>query len=263
MLNAVISLMGGGFGPYTSAFRDVVISRGGNLTSSELIHLNKFELSMGLDLSEFDRLWIHGLSNNIAARTSFVNPLSTIITAVNSPTFTSNLGYTSNGSTSYLDSNYNLLSSSFKFSRNDASLGVYINTATSGTRTEIGATGGGGGFTQIFGNRYGSSTEVYANDNGASVSASIVNSKGLTVALRSSGTSQAFVKNGTFLNTASVPSSPLSNLNLYILARNANGSANLHSLNTISLSFLASSAVNQLNFYNAVQTLGTSIGWAV
>ena len=100
---------GGGvsYGAYTTAFNTQVLAAGGSLTPSELSALTLFETSMGADMAEFDRLWIHGLSNQIAARTSFVNPTSTPLTEVNSPTWTAYQGYKGNGTTSYLNLNYN------------------------------------------------------------------------------------------------------------------------------------------------------------
>ena len=97
----------GGASPFTTAFKAAVISNGGTLTATEEGYLKTFETSMGSDLLEFDRLWIHGLSNEIAAKTSFVNPLSTAATAINLPTFTPSEGFQGNGATNYIDTNYN------------------------------------------------------------------------------------------------------------------------------------------------------------
>ena len=58
---------GGGvsYGAYTTAFNTQVLAAGGSLTPSELSALTLFETSMCSDMAEFDRLWIHGLSNQI------------------------------------------------------------------------------------------------------------------------------------------------------------------------------------------------------
>ena len=138
-------MMGGGLviGPKTLAYSTVVTSRGGSLTANELLYLTTFETSLGSNLDEFDRLWIHGLNNDVAARTSFVNPSSTIITAVNSPTFTANQGYQGNGSTSYLNTNYNPSTQGVKYTLSNASGFAYIGNNVIETRVAFGSLGSG------------------------------------------------------------------------------------------------------------------------
>jgi hypothetical protein len=52
-------------------------------------------------------------------------------TAVNSPTFTSNEGFQGNGTSSYIDTNYNPLTSGVNFTLNDACIGGVKNITTS------------------------------------------------------------------------------------------------------------------------------------
>jgi hypothetical protein len=54
------------------------------------------------------------------------------MTAVNSPTFTSNQGFQGNGTSSYIDTNYNPLIDSVNLSQNDASSFSYIYSGSSG-----------------------------------------------------------------------------------------------------------------------------------
>jgi hypothetical protein len=49
-------------------------------------------------------------------------------TAINSPTFTSNEGFTGNGTSSYIDSNYNPNTSGVNYTLNDASISIWNNT---------------------------------------------------------------------------------------------------------------------------------------
>ena len=55
------------------------------------------------------------------------NPTGTKATLVNSPTFTSNAGFTGNGTSSYIDTNYNP-SGSLNYKLNDASRYIYVKT---------------------------------------------------------------------------------------------------------------------------------------
>lgn len=50
-------------------------------------------------------------------------------TAINSPTFTSNSGFTGNGTSAYMDTNFNPSTSGVNFIRDDASIYVYVKTA--------------------------------------------------------------------------------------------------------------------------------------
>src|ERR1700739_558485 len=84
----------------------------------------------------FDGLWIFatptGCQTN--AKINIVNPTSTLITEVNSPTWTANQGYNGNGTSSYLNLNYNP-SSGTNFTSNSNSFGTYsrININTGNT----------------------------------------------------------------------------------------------------------------------------------
>jgi hypothetical protein len=253
---------GSAFGPYTTAFQATVVSRGGSLTANELTYLTTFENSVGSDLEEFDRLWIHGLSNEIAARTSFVNPNSTIITAVNSPTFIPSVGYQGNGTTSYLNTNFNTKTQSLKFNFRNCSMGVYIN--------QVDTIGGSliGQIDSLNSNalyRFSPDSYAYLNYAGGAGSVKTDNGIGLIAAYKDNLTQQFYVKNG-FVNLPNTCTGSLNNIddNLGIFCRYYLGlGISPFSNSKISLSFVSSGALNQTIFYNSVQTLGTSIGWAV
>jgi hypothetical protein len=58
-------------------------------------------------------------------------------TAVNSPTFTTNVGFQGNGTSSYIDSNYNASTSGVNYLQNDWSFGWYMATRDALVGTEI------------------------------------------------------------------------------------------------------------------------------
>lgn len=258
-INRRVVFSGNRIGPYTSAFKTVVESRGGSLTASELIYLTTFENSLGADIIEFDRLWIHGLSNSIAARNSFVNPSSTIITEVNSPTFTANQGYTGNSATMALETNYNLLSQSVKYTQDSSSGFAYTRVNINGAGLALGAYSAPN-ISAAFYPRFGGNNIFYNNANaGVDGIASVSDSLGLFSVVRTNSTDITAYKRGVNIGTMSRTSVSLINDSPYIL-----GCKGLSlSGNQISLSGFGSGAINQSNFYNAVQALGTSIGWAV
>lgn len=256
-------MMGGSLvlGPKTLAYSTVVTSRGGSLTTNELLYLTTFETSVGSDISEFDRLWIHGLSDSVAARTSFVNPSSTILTAVNSITFTAGIGYQGNGINQYLDTNFNPSTQGVKYTLNNASIGIYSRTNLSATQLEIGLVSAAN--QSILDIRDGDTFYSGLNEPGTNISSSNTDSRGFFVGNRFASNSVNQLKNGVVTKTGTNASNVIPSLNVYLGCINVNNAANLFSTRQFSFSFLGSSNINQLNFYNAVQALGTSIGWAV
>ena len=241
---------------------DQVTANGGTLTVNEKTYINTFITALGTDFAEFDRLWIHGLSNSVAARTSIANPTSTMITAVNSPTFTASQGYTGNDVNSYLESNFNPSIGTNKYTRNSCSFGIYSLTNTNESAVDIGLYDGN--FTQIRA-REGGLTYVNINDGGTTQSITNASSTSLFSAVRTSSTINNIYRAGSLLNTYSVASSGLPNFTFYMLARHNNygGGSSDFSSRQISASFMGSGIINQANFYTAIQALGTSIGWAV
>ena len=252
-------------GPYTNAFNNAVISNGGSLTNAELSALSTFESSVGSDMAEFDRLWIHGLSNQVAARTSFVNPTSALITEVNSPTFTPFVGYTGNGSTSYLDTNFNPSTNGIKYTLNNASHGVYSRVTAYFCAIGLLDTNGGNKISRIYPNYYGTYIIYSNNQAGDTLSASYSTNyeKGLLSAVRLSSNNVKYYRNGSQLLTDTTANSGLGNLNIFLLGCNYNGNLTEPGAYNISMSHIGSGNINQSNFYNATQTLGTSLGWAV
>lgn len=247
-------------GPYTLAFYNTVIGRGGSLTVNETNYLTAFETSMGSELAEFDRLWIHGLSDNIAARTSFVNPASTIIATVNSPTFLQNVGYKGNGTTSYLTTNYNPFTQGVKYTLNNASMFVYVQENIISLTCAMGAfTGGNTGL--LLYPQYASNQGLYYINNNSPDCITTQNSVGLSSCIRTSTTNTVGYKNGVISGANARISNNIPNTNIFILGQSTAGSLTAAYSGTVSASGLGSSNYSQINFYNALQALGTSLGW--
>ena len=248
--------------PFTSAFVITVVGRGGVVTDAEKEYLSVFETSMGSNLAELDRFWIHGLSNNVAARTSFVNPTSTIITAVNNPTFIPNQGYQGNGSTSYLNTNYNPSTQGVKYTLNNASGFAYIGNNIVSQTVAFGSLGSGAVSAFLY-PQYNSLTPLYAINDGGQDNTGTGNSLGLSSVLRINNTSSRLFKNGVLNGSATRSSVTIPNLPLFIGGFNLNGNLAGGSTYKFAATGFGSSAVNQTTLNNSIQTLGTSLGWAV
>ena len=250
------------YGPYTLAFSAVVVSRGGVVTNAEKARLTTFETSLGTDILEFDRLWIHGLSNNIAARTSFVNPLSTIISAVNGPTFTPNLGYTGDGTSSYLNTNFNPATQGVKYTLNSASGFTYIQQDIISSGAAFGAIVAADISVLLY-PQFIANLPIYYINNVGTDSYGSANSQGLLSFIRRNSLNIEFYKNGVINASNPKASSLIPSTNIYICGRSTAGVFTNGFTGTISATGLGSNSYNQLNFYNALQALATSLGWNV
>ena len=236
---------------------DAVTANGGSLTTNEKTYINTFITALGTDFAEFDRLWIHGLANSIAARTSLVNPTSTMITAVNTPTFTASQGYNSNGSTSYLNLNYNPNANGVKLTLNSASKGTYYraiptNNSAEGSLTTVG----------IYNYFSAGQFRPAVNTTSDYISGLGRNAK-LNVVYRNNSTQMYANLNGVDSTVITQSSSSIPNNNTFALCLNYSGTPILFQAEQESVNFYGSGNINFSNLYTAIQALGTSIGWAV
>jgi len=206
-------------------------------------------------------LWIFGLSDSIAARTSMANPTSTIITAVNGMPFTANQGFQLSTGSQYLNTNFNPNTQGIKYTLSNASYGIYSRTNIQGAFSDMGSFNGTS-FILIQSRRESSGNFNSAINDNSFLGIANPNSLGLFVGSRVSLT-RRLIKNGTVLTTDSYATFGIPSLNVYIGGYNNSGSAVITSTRQFSACFFGSGAINQSNFYTALQALATSIGWAV
>ena len=248
------------FSASATAYFNQVTSNGGSLTNAEKTYINTFIGALGSDFAEFDRLWIHGLSNSVAARTSLANPTSTMITAVNTPTFTASQGYTGNGTTTYLNHNVNE-NALTKYTQNSNSIFVYSRSNISEGKNEYGVYDGAN-ITACIINSAGSAYLANNMSIGNVAFGTNTTSLGLFFSKRVATALTSF-KNGVSLFTNTIASTPLCALQMYSLSRNQAGASTSNSTKQHAAVGYGSGTINQATFYTAIQALGTSIGWAV
>jgi hypothetical protein len=115
----------GGFSAEAQTYKTNVIANGGTVSDSVLAILdtNLFKpLVASGDWARLDKFHLYaGVGSAIAARTNMVSS-SYYINPVNSPTWNNSTGYTGNGSTSYLDLNYNPSLGSTLLTQNSATV---------------------------------------------------------------------------------------------------------------------------------------------
>lgn len=251
---------------YTSIMTDYLTrlaAEGGSLTSNEKQWLNTFTQNADVAAGEFDRLWITGLSNNIASRISLVNALTTdLLTEVNSPTWTAYEGYQGNGSTQALDTNYNAYTQGVKYTLNSANYFVYItNNVGDVAATPIGSYTDANYiilYPYLAGSQY-----PYINSLAIDRPTGVPNSSGLRMVKRTSSTNCSHYNNGALLSNFTIASTSVPNCNNWLLAAYNGSSIIAPSTYKISISGFGSGNVDAAQFYTDVQTLGTHLGWAV
>lgn len=78
--------------------------------------------------SKIDAMWVLAAHDEQAGRLNWKSPGSFTLTAVNSPTFTTDRGFAGNGSSSYLDTGWDRGMNGVQFTQNDAHISVYQRT---------------------------------------------------------------------------------------------------------------------------------------
>lgn len=183
-------------------------------------------------------------------------------TATAAPTFAASRGVTGNGTTQFLDTNYNPATQGVQYTLNSASIGVYSRTDANNSGIDIGWTNG----TQLCRVVLRNSGNFNVGINRNSVfSVAVPDSLALFVGNRSTSTASQSYRRGVLAGSESSPSTSIASFNCYLLANNTSGTAASFSTRQLAFAFAGRSmdATQQANFYTAVQTAMTAIGASV
>lgn len=215
--------------------------------------IDEFVLGLKQDnnWSHFDRLWIFAHPVQALSLVSLVNPTSTQITEVNSPAWVANQGYTSNGTTSYLNSNFIPSTHGVNYVLNSGSVGAYTRTNIAINGVEVSC--------YIGGNRINLSarmaTNVFLGNINADTASTLpsVDSRGLFAAARTASNLTTGYRNGSSFGTIADVSTTLPTIALYILSQNNNGTPGSFSTREISMVFIGSGNINQLKLFLRIE----------
>jgi hypothetical protein len=215
--------------------------------------------------SELDRLFIFAShASGTDSLLDWVHPTEAgnVATLVNAPSFVSKQGYTGDGSTSYINTNF-AQTDGVNYQRDSASVLTYTRTELNGSYGIVGINNSSEQLRLL--PRNSGFQFLYFHDTSAKLS-TIPSSLGLHAGERiNSATIEAF-KDGVSLGTASNTSDPIGANDMFALAiRDSSGSPSLLYPGEVSLiSFGASlGATKQLALYNAFQALMTHYGTQV
>lgn len=96
--------------------------------------------------TKIDVMWVLAAHDEQAGRLNWKSPGTFTLTAVNSPTFTTDRGFAGNGSTSYLDTGWDRSTNAVQLTQNNAHASVYQRTQA-GNNIEVISTASAAGLT--------------------------------------------------------------------------------------------------------------------
>lgn len=258
------------FDPAATAFFAAVVSAGGSVSAGRKTLYNNFYLSLRAispTLSMWDRLWILAAENQQAMLIDLIG-LQTA-TLVNAPTVTVDRGVTSNGSTSYVNTNYNPVANGVSYTRDAAHISYYMNVWDG---VNIGKSGA---FSPSSSPRLDSwiigptttpagAMEALVNVSGDPAALGTGFTTGLYLGDRTNSTTVLNEHSGTLVGTNTPAASfALANLQFYICAVNDDNSAvsfDTSRYAMFSCGGTLGSAAAGANFATAVTTFLTAIG---
>lgn len=222
-----------------------------NIFFKELISIGAFY--------KMDRLYVLASEHKDNAYVSLVNPSSTIISLIGSPSWVQYQGFTGNASSTGLNTNFNP-SGLTNYKLNSASLGIYCRTSPGSTvEADIGARSSSLASQATIRPLSGGSIALRVNNNTVSFG-SVSTAIGLTVGVASDNNQQYSWRNGSLIQTQTASPVALPNLSMFICGYNFDGSI-VSSDRQISLAYFGSGGINQILLNQAIQNFRASIGF--
>lgn len=166
--------------------------------------------------ARLDALWFMAAASSQAAGLNWLSSSFTL-TAVSSPTFTTDRGYTGDGVAAYLDTGFTPSTAGGKYTQNDMVAGVFARSA--GT-TGIWLGGQATSSTQWTQIQDIGADIGYRVNAGTAATATGAKTAGLGAAQRTSSTAVAYYKDGASISTGSVASDGVPDRPIFLLCRN-------------------------------------------
>lgn len=203
----------------TTAYIDAAVSAGGAQPSEKRkkqIDNLVTKLKAYGTWAKMDGFHLEWADDQYFGRVNLINPGTYDLTAVNSPSFVANQGYASDGSTSYLDTNFNPATAvSPKFVQNDNHMGVWSITDAAASATAMGNT------THSIIPRTATSLLGTRNSNGTiNTTGSVSSSIGHFLTNRSGASTYDRYVNGSQFDTITSTSQALTSRTLFVGGRN-------------------------------------------
>ena len=214
-------------------------------------------------LDIFDVLAAHINSDGESLK-NWISPGTFDPTLVNAPAFVSLEGFTGNGSTSYIRTNWIPSTNAINFARNDASTGAYIRNNVAGDLTAFGVLGNNNTFI-ILNPRTGGGNAIYSINSAAFETDANTDSRGMSIIRRDDSANHEVFRNKVEIGTGPDASAAIPDLELFGLAYNNQGVLGNPSTHQLSLLFagagLTQADINIITdaFETRMDTLGKGI----
>lgn len=211
--------------------------------------------------AKLDRLWVFAQPTEALALVDVIS--GTTATAVNVPTFTANVGYTGDGATSYIDTNYNPNTQGVKYIRDSASVSGWCVTNRAASPICLTGAMDGTALSDLFTYLVAGNTGLFVRINsGGSVTLTNSGSRGFFTVNRSGAASCQGYYNGASLGTSADASSGVPNVNFWACTGNLNNTLNGPSTDQIAAVAYGGSltAGDAANLYARLRTYMTAVG---
>jgi hypothetical protein len=175
--------------------------------------------------NRIDAFYVLAQKTAAGAYINWANPGTFDITdpETTAPTFTQYTGFTGDGSSDYLSSNFNPSADKVNTSQNSVTIGIYCLTAyNTASKSVVGCLDGSGYRFDVNLSTGGKQQSAYINS-GANMLLDVTNSKGFAMITRRGASETEGYRNGTSLGSDTDTSTGIPNVDMYILARNNNG----------------------------------------
>jgi hypothetical protein len=214
--------------------------------------------------AKLDALYLTAAATSQAARQNWVQDLYNI-SAVNAPTFTADRGYAGDGSSSYLDSNFNMATAGGLFALNSSHLSVWDRTARVGANSvEIGGRKADSTSFSSITIRSTANQQIGDQQDAAGFTAAVASSVGQALTSRSASNAMAQYRDGASIATSAVASVSLPSANIFICARSNAGTPEAFSADQIAAASFGSNLTGPdvASMYSALSTYLTAVGAA-
>lgn len=182
------------------------------------------------------------------------------LTPVNSPTFTADRGYAGNGSSSYLNTGISLAAGGLKATQDANGGGVWLNTSTAQSLTDMGGSDWSVGANSSPGNA------SFRNSKSGSqtIAAPDATDVGLWQSSRQASGSYSQMKNGVVLATPSIVSGSFASPAIYLGCRSDGaGTPVVFSARRVAAAYFGNlSVAENIVMYNAINAYLTAVGGA-
>ena len=260
LLTPVATLGGGGFSAEAQQFFDRVSDPGATRKAHYATMIDAL-VAAGV-WAKLDVFYVFAAADAATALTNLKSS-SYGATAVNSPGFTADRGYVSDGSTSYINTNYNPATAGGNYTLDDAHVSGW--NCTSDTADALAQLLGSSTVADEIGIIPKFSGNVFVRANDGSTGIANANRQGHYIGSRTNSTTLEAYKNGVSIGEpGSDTSTSIPSRNVFALARNGGGTPDrLNTDETASISLGGGlSDAQALAFYGALNTYMVAVGAA-